>query len=575
MSKLREFLGNVDDEYLIGLTNKGIVKRSYKDMENEQIEVGSGEEEIPVSVGEVQVTLKLPLTDSTCTCPSGSVCKHIVMAILAVNKSLGEDLNKDSNRDSNKDSNKDFNKGIDQERFTEESVPSIMKMTHAKEWKVALEMVSNMEPVGMEEGKLVTVIGEDGLIVKLAEPLNYSTCSICHDDTFCCHKAWALLSFLIKKDRIKRDAILITEDSDEWDKVNLEEVLTDLLAFLQEILMIGCARYSPETPYGLERFAIRCHGAGLALLENKTRVLAQRIKDYQQRKAKVTAQELMQGIAECFALADRTRNALRGENNIAPMLGTFRSKYREIPEITLFGVGIREFVSDAGYRGHTIYFIEEKSGIFYTYTTAIPTIYDTNKKTDQQMNHLMEKVPWGLPCTLQQMARAKIHLLNGKANMERRLSSSGLSKGELISNNVPAEEIADWTFDEFDLLWKEYSSRTQGGRSGDSDAVIGGATLSEADKLFFIKPSQICEMNYDEVLQCLVFYLQDVQGRRLKAKVKYSKQEETAIRSLERLWKNYQKKKEGLPVFLGSLYVENGECIFYPIETFDYRDQPD
>ena len=43
---------SANDEYLTGLTNKGTVKRAYKDMETAEISAEYGESEIIVNVGE-------------------------------------------------------------------------------------------------------------------------------------------------------------------------------------------------------------------------------------------------------------------------------------------------------------------------------------------------------------------------------------------------------------------------------------------------------------------------------------------------------------------------------------------
>ena len=90
MSKLRQFLETVDEEYLIGLSNKGIVKRSYKDLENTTVEITEEGEEIRGVCGDAQVVLKLPLTNSTCSCPSTSICKHVIMTLLTAQKADGE-----------------------------------------------------------------------------------------------------------------------------------------------------------------------------------------------------------------------------------------------------------------------------------------------------------------------------------------------------------------------------------------------------------------------------------------------------------------------------------------------------
>ena len=87
MSKWRDRLADVDDEYLIGLSNKGIVKRAYKDKEEVPASIGAMEEDASVTVGEESVTVRFPLGESKCSCPSRSMCRHIVQAILVLKES--------------------------------------------------------------------------------------------------------------------------------------------------------------------------------------------------------------------------------------------------------------------------------------------------------------------------------------------------------------------------------------------------------------------------------------------------------------------------------------------------------
>ena len=70
-----------------------------------------------------------------------------------------------------------------------------------------------------------------------------------------------------------------------------------------------------------------------------------------------------------------------------------------------------------------------------------------------------------------------------------------------------------------------------------------------------------------ETEQKLVFTLEDTIGRLLRAQLTYSKQEKLAIQGMERLMERIRNAGETVPVFLGSLYLEDGECVLYPIET--------
>lgn len=608
MSEIRNFLENIDDEYLIGLTNKGILKRSYKDLESETVVISEQGEEITGSMGEITVRLKMPLTNSDCSCPSTSICKHIVMTILAVKNQgaaggqenaqpQGENAQAENaqpqtdggvqtgaaqpqrenaqaenaqtqtggnaqgetaqpQQESPQPPREDAPKATTADKLAEIPLETLKKKTGAKDWKAVVEQTFRQKPSRMEEGNFVTVSGE-AVTVKLSHPLDYSTCSICHDEKFCRHKAWALLSFLMEKGKLAEEELLQDqeEDAQEWDEENLADVLDDLKHFLEDVLLVGAARLSPEIPYGFERFAIRCHGCGLAELETQTRILAEQVKNYQERRVKVTAKGLLHHLTNCHDLVTRTKKLIDQGKNLSMLTGTFRTEYQDIPDKVLLGVGIREFASDAGFQGHTLYFLEEGTDELYTYTVARPTIYDQSRKDYRSQG----AVPWGLPCTLTQLARARIRLTQGKASAERRLSSTSQAKADLLKNNIGREDISEALYDDFELLWKAYFSRVQKSRRA--------SDLSEAEKLFLIAPQEIKDMHYDEIEQCLLFFLEDVQGRRLKARIAFSKQDETAIHGLEKLSENIKKKGDAVPAFLGTLYVENGELILYPIET--------
>ena len=76
----------VSDEYLTALANKGIVKRAYKDKETADVKLLSEDADGPQlvwQIGDEQVTLVEPLAESRCSCPSRSMCRHIILGILA------------------------------------------------------------------------------------------------------------------------------------------------------------------------------------------------------------------------------------------------------------------------------------------------------------------------------------------------------------------------------------------------------------------------------------------------------------------------------------------------------------
>ncbi len=623
MSDILRFLKTIDDEYLIGLSNKGIVKRSYKDLETTDVQVTVQGEEILGQCGDAQVTLRLPITNSACSCPSTSICKHVIMTILAARKatesaggadpttaSAGESAaasamgagpvaaNAGSPRETAAGSTVEAGSAAENPAgsssestegkvagSTVETDPAAMqamenvgrteiepkdellevpaermkKSVGNKDWIKLLTQTDFAQDFEMTEGKMLTVRNlKTNVTVKLCFPLELSTCSACHDDKLCVHKAAALLAYQVKKGATAVEELMdaAAQQTEEFDEESVPDTLADLRIFLEDLLMAGSARLSPETPLGLERLALRAHNARLPDLEEKLRVLAESVAGYLGRNAKITASDLMRKIAECYGLAERMESMIAEGKSVYSLAGAFRSDYVDVPELLLHGVGMRAFESATGYAGKTLYFFEEKSRMFYTYTVARPTIYEKGTRRGRAA----ESVPWGLNCSLSQLSAATVRLRGGKANAGRRLSSTSAAHADLItvSGTLP-EGIDETIYDDFEALWQAYLAKT---RETEEE-------LPEADKLFLIRPAEMLDVHYDEVNQKLVFWLEDLGGRRLRGELAYSKQEEMAIRSLERLEKKLQRKEEEMPVFLGVFYASEGECCFYPIETIE------
>ncbi|WP_294492087.1 SWIM zinc finger family protein [uncultured Ruminococcus sp.] len=78
VQKLRQLIAAADEDALIGLANKGTYKRACKDAEGLTAEFEEGDDCITLSFGGETVTLKAPLENSTCSCPSRAVCRHII-----------------------------------------------------------------------------------------------------------------------------------------------------------------------------------------------------------------------------------------------------------------------------------------------------------------------------------------------------------------------------------------------------------------------------------------------------------------------------------------------------------------
>ncbi|MGN1458430.1 MAG: SWIM zinc finger family protein, partial [Acutalibacteraceae bacterium] len=96
MQELQNVLSVTDDDYLVALANKGILKRSYKDLETAEISAEYTDSAAEVTVLGEKCTITVPLAESKCTCPSRSICRHIITSILWLKNNLSDNITSDS-----------------------------------------------------------------------------------------------------------------------------------------------------------------------------------------------------------------------------------------------------------------------------------------------------------------------------------------------------------------------------------------------------------------------------------------------------------------------------------------------
>ncbi|MDX8350243.1 SWIM zinc finger family protein [Cognatiyoonia sp. IB215446] len=89
---LAALLDTHDESALAALASVGLVRRASRDLEAGNFQITSRDDtQAKVTTGDQTVELKGPsLTDATCTCPATGICRHVVLAVLALraNESL-------------------------------------------------------------------------------------------------------------------------------------------------------------------------------------------------------------------------------------------------------------------------------------------------------------------------------------------------------------------------------------------------------------------------------------------------------------------------------------------------------
>lgn len=588
MTDWKKELAEIEDEYLIGLANKGIVKRAYKDKETIPVKILQTAEEAILQVDEETVTLHNPLGKSKCTCPSRSICRHIILGILVLKESVcstDHTFVKPESTDSPEknataepsdsiparfsgNASMEQNKAIESLHNTSEIKDQASDTTDTslreRLWNEILSypektlckamgtrhLATFLDKAGrnlcpeIEESSVFTIQlpGQD-TTVKLLSPLEYSSCT-CHKKELCIHKAEAILWCKLKAGRLSlKDLDESRKKEISVDPEQVKSAASQMKDYLEELMATGLSRVSPDVADSLERFAIISHNAGLADLERAFRALGTLYQSYLSRQASFLTADLMKKLARLYA---RVNMLLKTEDiaSLAKEAGTFRADYLPAGSLDLEGITMEHFEDAAGYEGETVYFLETNSNRWYTYTVARPIFYDQRKKWGKPQK---AEAPWGLTCSLENLIMLQIHLDNAKCDERKRLSSSKETRGEITGNFLPdPENFPGWYYEDFGKLFSEQITE-------ENDRKLD---------LVLIQPAFCEKAVFSKTDQTLSMTLYDSEKREIILELAYSKEEAKNIRQLEKI------REDEPPCFIGKIYLRDGRIRLIPVDIW-------
>jgi len=535
MGELMNAVKSADDEYLTGLTNKGTVKRAYKDMETAEISAEYGESEIIANVGEEKCTIKEPLAESKCSCPSRSICRHIITAILWLKGNAGEEEMPNPEQ-----------KQPDKALTDELSAYPLKLLEKAMKKKYFTEFMQKAQKgilPEIEESGIISVKVDD-MTVRLINPLEYSACS-CHSKELCRHKAEAVLAWQIKHKIIEPK--IEKAVSVEIDVEKARDTAEYALKFLYGILSDGLVRLSEESAEQAETVAVMCHNARLADSERKIREIGSRLEKYIAHSPEFSSRKLYLLIMESVVLLKKIVKAESAEE-MQKYSGEFRAEYIVCEDMDLIPVAYRHFTS-LDYEGNIYYFVNKDVNAenkFLTYSDIRPKFYETNRR------HTYTGGIWGLTGNMNDIMKCEIHLKNPKVS-NGKLSSSSETTATLTgrkSMNCPA--VYGNMYTDFAKMIREiFAGKTQG------------------ERLVFVASEKCIGSEFDEITQTQKILIEDKYNNRLYLKARYTSESREMIDRISRIG-NIMLNNPGINyVIFGSVYIENGECSIYPIGVYD------
>lgn len=523
---IRAALAAADDDYLIGLSNKGTLNRAKKDLAAVTPTAEAAGEMVVVTMGDETVMLLAPLGKSMCSCPSSSMCRHRIGAMLWLREQAGTPEPPKPEFESLK-------------AYPAEKL--IKQLGQKRVAGILFRHRSGTSP-HMEEGTTVRAeLSWYPEVVRLLDPVEDSTCS-CGSRSFCNHRAEALLYWQLQKGIVKPEALEPPEEAAGPDPERTKGVCRAVCELLSEQMITGLSRMPVETLDTVERMAALSHTAQLPDLERALRNLHGEYAAYFGRSATFREGALLERLSRAFRLASAMERAEGAE--LRKLAGTFRDEYTRVKDLKLYLLGLREYVGRSGYGGTIYYFYERDTGGFFTFRDLRPDYYDNKRRKP-------DAAPWDLPCTLRKAWNCAFDLKGPRVNASGNLSATKDSEAVFLGSAKPWLVVKkESVISDFEILLER-----------------SAPNLREIDRLVVVNPKTVQLRSFDEVQQLYSMDLFDAAGRELRLEVRYSRKEEGVIKMLEDLARQVQL---GLPpaVFFGMVYREEDRIKFYPIEFF-------
>ena len=562
--KLKSFIDILDDDYLIGISNKGTVNRAKKDLEKVQsITYKVNDENIEFVIDDVTCLVNDEVQKYKCSCPSRSICKHVIMCYLYMMKNKNE-LFEISKEDTNEGLNTYAENSLSQSRenYINNKTETPKEFLKLKEYpldsirkeigeKNLIQIIRRIQ-FGIEytitEKSIITVdFREEHIKVKLLDEIENCVCT-CKSKELCIHKAEALILYKLQKKYLTLEELSEYAQSKNYIDIEIiKKAASEIRTLIEDILISGICRVPETILDSINNMAVKCHNYDLPNFEKNLRRIKEEISLYFKKHASFENTRLLNMLTKLYTDTITLENT-NDLNKITELIGEFKSSYYSIPMIELYGIGEEKWTSKSGYKGTTYYFYENNRNAIFTFTKSIATFYDNNVR--ENTSNVNNASPWNLNCSLNDLSKVHFKLLSGKINSQNRISSSSESKGVIIDkSNISNINIDSYQFNKWeDIIEKVFFKKK---------------SLNENYNMIFIKGSEFGECSFDNITQTFKLEIYDIDNKVLEIDIKFSLETKAIIKNLERIY-----RQKAVPIFFGRTYIKDGKIKFYPISYY-------
>lgn len=437
-----QFVPFANEAFLVTLANKGLYKRALKDLETTgQVELTVTDGRLQIRLDDITVSLDPNVAQSTCSCPSKTVCKHILMGILVAAGYASSESetapagceNVSPNATPEPPSSEAWKelKNVD--------LALLRKQAGKKLFEDTLRLIQDGWTADFTEGDILeATINTESITVYFPkeDSLNRAVCK-CGESGLCKHKLIAILSYLSLQGTLSSDTdgsqpelSLLTENT-----LNVLKGASRFIIGILEKGLISCGENEAETAI---QYSIRLETCGIGNLARLFRSLS---SDIENMLVKHVGFQPLTTFATLSRLHNTITLILRNTQNnemLSWLIEGTRSDYYTTPVGHFTGLGAYPWQTRSGYFGITAYFFYHEKQSICTLTSSMADYYEHTQSlvTPENLNRQLEMQSfWNNSASLARLSSSTLVLRNFKLNRQQRLSSSTQTQCE-IENKV-------------------------------------------------------------------------------------------------------------------------------------------
>jgi hypothetical protein len=362
------------------------------------------------------------------------------------------------------------------------------------------------------------------------------------------HKRWVTVAVLaLQQSRGKVIDLGEQEAKAEAEGAPLtrQQLLAAALDLLAGMVATGLAHPSARMTERLFTLSVSMGAANLPRIARLLRALSDDVSLVLDRSAAADTSRLFGRVCLTFALARAL--AAAGPKIPVALAGLPRTQYDPAGDLVLTGVGAFPWQTASGFEGVTVLFWEAVGNRFVSWGVSRPT-----GTGGFDLNHsYRHEAVWagGSP---DKLSRSLFQLRQAKANREGRLSASKDSIAEVVSLtepdriDFPGRLFADWA------ALQEFTA---------SAYPLGLKETNPLDRIVVLAPARWGERVFDELQQRFCWKLADLAGRTIMLVLPWAGVNESAIEFLEAV----QPERDKLSHVVARIVFGERGAIFEPL----------